>query len=192
MEKTMDSKNQKIIEDAVRTILTAVGEDVNREGLLETPERVAKMYAEVFGAVNTDFTNFTVFDSTEDDVDQEVITVKKIPFYSMCEHHLLPFFGEVSLAYIPNDGKIVGLSKVPRLIGHVAKKPNVQERLTSEVAQKLDELIHPKGIAIVVRARHMCMEMRGVRSVGNITETTYYMGEFKGDLAKQSLFLQQA
>ncbi|CAK1225614.1 GTP cyclohydrolase I FolE [Fructobacillus evanidus] len=188
----MDSKNQKIIEDAVRAILTAVGEDVNREGLLETPERVAKMYAEVFGAVNTDFTNFTVFDSTEDDVDQEIITVKKIPFYSMCEHHLLPFFGEVSLAYIPSDGKIVGLSKVPRLIGHVAKKPNVQERLTSEVAQKLDELIHPKGIAIVVRARHMCMEMRGVRSVGNITETTYYMGEFKGDLAKQSLFLQQA
>ncbi|WEV54705.1 GTP cyclohydrolase I FolE [Leuconostocaceae bacterium ESL0723] len=187
----MDEKNKKVIEQAVRDILTAVGEDVNRPGLIETPERVAKMYAEVFSSVNEDFTNFKVFDEGADDVDQEVITIDHIPFYSMCEHHLLPFFGEVALAYVPRGGQIVGLSKVPRLVGHVSRKPNVQERLTSEIAQTLDDLIHPQGIAIVVRARHMCMEMRGVKSVGNVTQTTYYMGEFKDDLARQGLFLQQ-
>ncbi|WP_255552563.1 GTP cyclohydrolase I FolE [Lactobacillus sp. Sy-1] len=181
----MNEENQKIIESAVRAILKAVGDDPAREGLVETPKRVAKMYAEVFSSLNQEFTNYKVFNS--DVEDNGTVIVRDIPFYSMCEHHLLPFFGKVTVAYVPNDGKIIGLSKIPRLVDFVASRPSVQENITHQIGVQLDAILHPKGVAVIADARHMCMEMRGVKKQAGSTRTTYYRGVFKDSTTKREL-----
>ena len=186
----MSPENQKIIEDSVRNILKAVGDDPDREGIQETPARVARMYQEVFSTLEEpEFNDSKIFHSTNL-VDGETVIVKDIPFYSMCEHHLLPFFGTVTVGYMPRDGQIIGLSKVPRLVDYVARKPNVQENITSEVGTRLNKLLSPQGVAVMMTARHMCVEMRGVQKTNSKTTTTFFSGVFR-DRDKKMEFLQE-
>ena len=167
------------IENAVRKILINIGEDINREGLIETPKRVAKMYEEILSTKNiNDFDN-----------SQEMILIKDIPFFSMCEHHMLPFFGKVHVAYIPRENKVIGLSKIPRLVEFVSRKLSVQEEITVNVAKKLIEILNPLGVAVVIEARHMCIEMRGVNKIGSVTRTSFYSGEFKENADRKKEFL---
>lgn len=167
------------IENAVKEILIAIGEDPNREGLLETPKRVANMYEEIFAGLTEDpKQHIKLFDEQSND---EMVIVKDIPFYSMCEHHLLPFFGKAHIAYIPSDNKIIGLSKLARIVDNFAKKPQVQERLTSDVADFLNENLQPKGVAVIMEAEHMCMTMRGARAAGAKTQTSALRGIMRSD-----------
>lgn len=177
----LKEENLKKIENAVRDILEAIGEDPNREGLLDTPRRVAKMYQETFSTVNEEYDvakEIRVFDVPGSD---EMILVGDIPFYSMCEHHLVPFFGKAHIVYIPKGGKVLGLSKIARVLEHQAKRPQVQERLTTEVANIIDEAVHPYGVAVVIEAEHMCMTMRGVKKPGSVTVTSALRGVCKTD-----------
>jgi|GEM_PF-2711677 GTP cyclohydrolase I len=152
------------IEKAVREILIAIGEDPDREGLVETPKRVANMYEEIFAGLDSDpHRLLKVFDEGDND---EMVVVRDIPMYSMCEHHLLPFIGKAHIAYIPADGKVIGLSKLARIVSDFAKRPQLQERLTSQIADFLEENLSPKGVAVVVEAEHLCMTMRGARAAG--------------------------
>ena len=178
----------KNIENAVREILINVGEDVDREGLIETPKRVAKMYEEILSTKNVDdFENYKLFDVDLGD-SQEMVLVKEIPFFSMCEHHMLPFFGKAHVAYIPQDNRVIGLSKIPRLVEFVSRKLSVQEEITVNVAKKLIEILNPLGVAVVVEARHMCIEMRGVNKIGSVTRTSFYSGEFKENADRKREF----
>ncbi|MFD1484248.1 GTP cyclohydrolase I FolE [Lacticaseibacillus baoqingensis] len=179
------------IENAVKELLAAVGEDVDRPGLVETPERVARMYAEVFGSLDQPeaFQDYKVFPVT---VDPGLVMVQQIPFYSMCEHHLLPFFGHVTIGYLPSDKKIIGLSKLGRLVDFVARRPNVQEAMTSRIVGELQRILHPQGIAVSVVARHMCMEMRGINRGDLFTYTSRYTGVFETDLAMRREFQEEA
>ena len=177
------------IENAVRKILINIGEDINREGLIETPKRVAKMYEEILSTKNiNDFDNYKLFEVDLDN-SQEMILIKDIPFFSMCEHHMLPFFGKVHVAYIPRENKVIGLSKIPRLVEFVSRKLSVQEEITVNVAKKLIEILNPLGVAVVVEARHMCIEMRGINKVGSVTRTSFYSGEFKENVGRKKEFL---
>ena len=177
------------IENAVREILINIGEDINREGLIETPKRVAKMYEEILSTKNiNDFDNYKLFEVDLDN-SQEMILIKDIPFFSMCEHHMLPFFGKVHVAYIPRENKVIGLSKIPRLVEFVSRKLSVQEEITVNVAKKLIEILNPLGIAVVVEARHMCIEMRGINKIGSVTKTSFYSGEFKENVDRKKEFL---
>ena len=177
------------IENAVRKILINIGEDINREGLIETPKRVAKMYEEILNTKNiNDFDNYKLFEVDLDN-SQEMILIKDIPFFSMCEHHMLPFFGKVHVAYIPRENKVIGLSKIPRLVEFVSRKLSVQEEITVNVAKKLIEILNPLGVAVVVEARHMCIEMRGVNKIGSVTRTSFYSGEFKENADRKKEFL---
>ncbi|NNU90429.1 GTP cyclohydrolase I FolE [Anoxybacillus sp. CHMUD] len=175
----MRQMNVQQIEQAVRLILEAIGEDPNREGLLDTPKRVAKMYAEVFSGLTEDPKVHlqTVF--SEDH--EELVLVKDIPFYSMCEHHLVPFFGVAHVAYIPRGGKVTGLSKLARTVETVARRPQLQERITATVADAIMETLEPHGVMVVVEAEHMCMTMRGVKKPGAKTVTTAVRGTFATD-----------
>lgn len=167
------------IQNAVREILIAVGEDPDREGLVETPKRVANMYEEIFAGLTEDpKRHIKLFNEQSND---EMVIVKDIPFYSMCEHHLLPFFGKAHIAYIPSDNKIIGLSKLARIVDNFAKKPQVQERLTSDVADFLNENLQPKGVAVIMEAEHMCMTMRGARAAGSKTQTSALRGIMRTD-----------
>ena len=167
------------IENAVREILLAVGEDPNRPGLLETPKRVANMYEEIFAGLTEDpKQHIKLFDEVSND---EMVIVKDIPFYSMCEHHLLPFFGKAHIGYIPSDNKIIGLSKLARIVDNFAKKPQVQERLTSDIADFLNDNLQPKGVAVIMEAEHMCMTMRGARAAGSKTQTSALRGIMRTD-----------
>ena len=177
------------IENAVRKILINIGEDINREGLIETPKRVAKMYEEILSTKNiNDFDNYKLFEVDLDN-SQEMILIKDIPFFSMCEHHMLPFFGKVHVAYIPRENKVIGLSKIPRLVEFVSRKLSVQEEITVNVAKKLIEILNPLGVAVVVEARHMCIEMRGINKIGSVTKTSFYSGEFKVNVDRKKEFL---
>lgn len=167
------------IEEAVKMILEAVGEDPNREGLLDTPKRVAKMYAEVFEGLYLD--PKTYFDVVFGEEHEELVLVKDIPFYSMCEHHLVPFYGKAHVAYIPKGGKVTGLSKLARAVEAVARRPQLQERITSTVADAIVEKLSPHGVVVVVEAEHMCMTMRGVRKPGAKTVTSAVRGCFETD-----------
>jgi GTP cyclohydrolase I len=166
------------IKRAVREILLAVGEDPDREGLRETPARVARMYAEVFSGLKDDAAIHLrkTFTQKYD----EMVLVKDITFESMCEHHLLPFIGKAHVAYLPN-GKIVGLSKLARVIEVVSRRPQVQERITETVADLIEQELHPKGVAVVLEAEHFCMCMRGVRKPGSMTVTSAMRGGFKAN-----------
>lgn len=172
------------IEAAVRDILKAIGEDPNREGLLETPRRVANMYEEIFGGLNEDpKKHLKIFHESNND---EMVIVRDIPLYSMCEHHLLPFTGKAHIAYIPSDGKVIGLSKLSRIVSTFAKRPQLQERLTAQVADFLEAELQPKGVAVIVEAEHLCMTMRGARAAGSSTQTSALRGRMKSDARTRS------
>lgn len=175
------------IEQGVRLILEGIGEDPDREGLKKTPARVARMYEEVFAGLEQD--PHEHFETLFDEHHQEMVLVKDISFYSMCEHHLVPFFGVAHVGYIPaKDGKICGLSKLARLVEVYAKRPQVQERLTSQIADTLMHEINPQGVIVVLEAEHMCMSMRGVKKPGSHTVTSAVRGVFAGstDAARAS------
>ena len=171
------------IEAAVAEILEALGEDPQRDGLLRTPARVAKMYAEVFAGLREDPEHHleVQFEAGHD----EMVMGKDIPFYSMCEHHLLPFVGQAHVAYVPGEhGKITGLSKLARLVEAYARRPQVQERLTSQVADKLMQALDPRGALVVIEAEHLCMSMRGVQKPGSLTLTSAVRGLFLSDATR--------
>ena len=171
------------IEAAVAEILEALGEDPQRDGLLRTPARVAKMYAEVFAGLREDPEHHlkVQFEEGHD----EMVMVKDIPFYSMCEHHLLPFHGQAHVAYVPGEhGKITGLSKLARLVEAYARRPQVQERLTSQVADDLMQTLDPRGALVVIEAEHLCMSMRGVQKPGSLTLTSAVRGLFLSDATR--------
>ena len=174
--------DQERISRAVREILIAIGEDPDRDGLLATPDRVARMYAEVTSGLQEDPSEHlkTTFDADHD----ELILVRDIPLYSLCEHHLIPFLGKAHVGYIPNeDGRITGLSKLARLVDGYSKRPQVQERPTSQVADALMEALAPRGVIVVVEAEHLCMSMRGVRKPGSSTVTSCVRGIFRNDFS---------
>ena len=173
------------VEAAVRELLDAIGEDAERNGLLDTPARVARMYAEVCGGLHEDPRRHlrTTFDADHD----EMIMVRDIAFHSLCEHHLVPFFGRAHVAYIPNEeGRITGLSKLARLTLGYARRPQVQERLITQIAEGIEEVLAPRGVLVVVEAEHLCMAMRGVRSPGATTVTSAVRGLFRTDVAARA------
>lgn len=189
-QEGVDQTKQERIEAAVREILLAVGEDPDREGLLETPKRVAKMYAEILSSMEEkEFTNYKLFES-DTAQNAQMVSVNDIPFFSMCEHHLLPFFGTAHVAYIPKNGRIIGLSKIPRLVDYVSHRLNLQERITKDIADTLEDILEPYGVAVVIDARHMCVEMRGVKKTQSVTRTSFFTGEFDRDRDLRNEFLQ--
>ena len=173
------------IERAVREILEAIGEDPDRDGLQRTPARVAEMYEEVFRGLGEDPRQHLSVTFAADH--EEMIMVRDIPLYSLCEHHLIPFLGRAHVAYIPSvKGEITGLSKLPRLVESYARRPQVQERLTSQIADTLDEVLQPRGVLVVVEAEHLCMSMRGVHKPGTTTVTSAVRGLFRDKAATRA------
>lgn len=173
--------DEEKIQTAIRLILEAVGEDPDREGLVDTPARVARLYKEVFSGLGQNPADQLMTFFHEDY--REVVLVKDIPFYSMCEHHLVPFFGKAHVAYIPSGQRITGLSKLARLVEVTARRPQLQERLTATIADALVERLAPDGVAVMVEAEHLCMAMRGVNKPGTSTLTTAVRGVYKEDAA---------
>lgn len=168
------------IKRAVRDILEAIGEDPDREGLVDTPKRIAKMYEEIFMGLKEDpKKHLEVF--FQEEQHEELVLVKDIPFYSVCEHHLVPFYGKVHVGYLPKNGKLTGLSKLARVVETVSKKPQLQERLSTEVADAIEQALAPHGVIVIVEAEHMCMTMRGVKKPGSKTITSVVRGVFKTD-----------
>jgi GTP cyclohydrolase I len=165
------------VEDAVREILVEIGEDPDRQGLVGTPDRVHRMYAELTAGYHVDperLVNGAIYDVGY----SEMVVVKDIPFYSLCEHHLLPFFGQAAVAYIPR-GKVIGLSKIPRVVEMYARRLQVQERLTQQIADFLNERLDPQGVGVVIEATHLCAVMRGIRKPGTIMTTSSVLGLFR-------------
>ncbi len=171
------------IEKAIRMILEAIGEDPNREGLRLTPTRVARMYEELFGHGEQDPAD--ALRTTFDEEHREIVLVKDIPFYSMCEHHLLPFFGKAHVAYIPN-GKVVGISKIARVVEAFARRPQVQERMTSQIADLIVEKLGAEGVAVIIEAIHTCMTMRGVKKPGASVITSAMRGDFRSKITSRT------
>lgn len=171
------------LEKAVREILLALGEDPNREGLRRTPNRVARMYAELFSGIGDDPKKYVqqVFKEEYD----EIVLLKDIPFYSMCEHHLLPFIGHAHVGYVP-DGNIIGVSKLARVVEAFARRPQVQERLTTQIAEFIMKEIKAKGVAVVIEATHTCMTIRGVKKPGSVMVTSAMLGLFRKDARSRS------
>jgi len=182
---TIDTKK---IQEAVLMILEAIGEDPYREGLLETPKRVAKMYEEVFEGLHQDPKIY--FETVFHENHEEIVLVKDIPFFSMCEHHLVPFYGKAHVAYIPRDGVVAGLSKLARAVETTAKRPQLQERITSTIAETMMEMLNPHGVYVLVEAEHMCMTMRGIKKPGSKTVTAVSRGNFESDEKLRSEILQ--
>ena len=176
----MDGFDAAKVEEGVRLILEGIGEDVGREGVKETPRRVAEMYREIFEGLHQDADD--VIDVTFDEGHDEMIMVRDIPLYSICEHHLIPWLGKAHVAYIPGkDGRITGLSKLARLVDLLAKRPQVQERLTTQIAEVIERALKPRGVLVVLEAEHLCMSMRGVRKPGSQTVTSAVRGIFRSD-----------
>ncbi len=175
-----DRFDDEKIEQGVRMILEGIGEDPNRGGLRETPSRVARMYREVFAGIGQNASQLvTVVEGADHD---EMIMVRDIPIYSMCEHHLIPFSGKAHVAYIPNkQQQITGLSKIARVVDLLAKRPQVQERLTTQIAEALDEALSPRGVFVVIECEHLCMTMRGIKKPGSVTVTSAVRGLFRTD-----------
>jgi GTP cyclohydrolase I len=174
------------IEAAVKRLLKAIGEDAHREGLRDTPRRVAQMCEEIFGGISADpRMELKVFCSKNQD---EMILVRDVPFYSICEHHLLPFFGVVHVAYIPDKDRITGFSNLVRVVEMMAKRPQLQERLTTEIADIIMEVLQPKGILVVIEAQHMCMTMRGVNKPGSVTTTSAMRGVMRKEATRAEAF----
>ena len=182
----MSQSKDAEFENAVKSMMLHVGEDPAREGLLETPSRVRKAYEFIYGGYKEDpkeILSSALFTSSND----EMVLIKDIEFYSTCEHHLLPIIGQVHVAYIP-DGKVVGLSKIPRVVNVFARRMQIQEQLTEQIADAIMDAIAPKGVAVVVQARHMCMEMRGVEKINSTTTSSALRGLFKKDEKTRSEF----
>ncbi len=182
-EESRKGMDLERIEKAVREILIAVGEDPDREGLLETPNRVARMYGEVFSGLHRDISKDIKTFTSEDD---EMILIGDIPFYSMCEHHLLPFHGKAHVVYVPRNGKILGLSKVARIVDTLSRKPQLQERLTSEIADTIERAVDAMSVCVVIEAEHLCMTMRGIRKPGSKTVTSAMRGGCRSDARTRS------
>jgi GTP cyclohydrolase I len=182
-----DDIDRDYIEGAVSGILKAIGEDPEREGLLKTPERVAKAYDELLSGYRTDpidLLNEAIFEVSYD----EMVIVRDIEFYSLCEHHMLPFLGRAHVAYLPR-GKVIGLSKIPRIVDMFAKRLQVQERMTRQIADLVDELLHPKGVAVVVEGLHLCSVMRGVKKHDARMTTSSMSGAFRSNISTRQEFL---
>lgn len=179
--------NSEKIKEGVRLILEGIGEDLNREGLVETPDRIAKMYEEIAGGYIDDAKKHLQKRFTVDNND--IVMEKDIMFYSMCEHHMLPFFGKVAIAYIPN-GEVVGLSKFARTVEVYAKRLQLQERLAAQIADAFMEELNPKGVMVHIEAEHMCMSMRGIKKPGTKTVTVITRGEFENNKDLQDRFFQ--
>jgi GTP cyclohydrolase IA len=177
--------DQARIEKAVREILVAIGEDPDRDGLRDTPSRVARMYADIFSGLHEDPDQhlMVTFEAGHD----EMVMVRDIPLYSSCEHHLIPFIGKAHVAYIPGeDGRITGLSKLARLVDSYARRPQVQERLTTQIADEIETTLSPRGVLVVIEAEHLCMSMRGVRKPGSTTVTSAVRGLFRQNVATRA------
>jgi GTP cyclohydrolase I len=185
IDETLDTVDIPRLEAAVREILIAIGEDPDRDGLRRTPRRVAEMYAEIFSGLREDPSQHLIvtFEANHD----EMVMVRDIPLYSACEHHLVPFHGRAHVAYIPgDDGRITGLSKLARLVDGFAKRPQVQERLTTQIADAIVEVLQPRGAFVMIEAEHLCMSMRGVRKPGTLTVTSAVRGLFKDNPATRA------
>ena len=183
MTQTNISKIQKLIKE----LLIQIGEDPNREGIAKTPERVAKAWEFLSRGYDQDLESIINNAIFTEDYD-EMVTIKDIDFFSLCEHHLLPFFGKAHVAYIP-DGKIVGLSKIPRIVEMFSRRLQVQERMTQQIAETLNKVLHPKGVAVVLEGAHMCMQMRGVEKQNSYATTSSMMGLFRKDSRTREEFL---
>jgi GTP cyclohydrolase I len=179
--------DHKKVEQAIRLLLEGIGEDPDREGLAETPDRIARMYEEICGGMNEDAAEHLKKTFTAEN--NEMVVEKDITFYSMCEHHMLPFYGKVHIAYIP-DGKVVGLSKLARTVEVYAKRPQMQEQLTAQIADALMEHLKPQGAMVMIEAEHMCMTMRGIKKPGSRTVTYVTRGIFEKDTELQNRFFQ--
>lgn len=180
---TTHTVDRKKIKAAVRLLLEAIGDDPDRDGLRETPDRVARMYEEIFGQGEED--PRVALRKKFDEHHHEVVLVKDIPFFSMCEHHLMPFFGKAHVAYIPN-GSIVGISKLARVVESFARRPQVQERMTSQIADIINEELKPQGVAVVCEAVHTCMTMRGVKKPGSTVITSAMRGAFEKNVTSRT------
>jgi GTP cyclohydrolase I len=180
--------SQKEAEEAVRTLLRYIGEDPEREGLLDTPARVVKSYGELFAGYNESAED--VLGRTFEEVSgyDDIVMVRDIPFFSHCEHHMVPIIGKAHIAYLP-DGKVLGLSKIARTVDIFAKRLQTQESITSQIARAIDETLAPRGVAVLIEADHMCMAMRGVKKLGSSTMTTTFTGAFKTEPHEQARFM---
>lgn len=185
--KPMSKVDKDKIRNAVRDILEAIGEDPDREGLIDTPDRVARMYEEIFSGLHEDPRDHlkVVF---QDEEHEELVIVKDIPFYSSCEHHIVPFYGKAHIAYLPKDGRLTGLSKLARLIETLAKRPQLQERITKDAADIIMEELSPHGVIVIIEAEHMCMTMRGIKKPGTKTVTVVTRGVFDDNEKLQNNF----
>jgi GTP cyclohydrolase I len=183
---TPTGPDQARLKAAVIEMLSAIGEDPAREGLVETPRRIAEMYGEIFEGLFSDPREHlkVVFSVVHD----EMVLLRNIPFYSMCEHHFLPFHGEAHVGYIP-DGRVVGISKLARVVEGFAKRPQIQEQLTSQIAEAIMEVLQPDGVAVVIEAEHLCMTMRGVKKPGSRMVTSAMRGNFKQSAVTRAEFL---
>lgn len=179
--------DQEKVKQAVKLLLEGIGEDINREGLADTPDRIARMYEEIYGGMEEDAAGHLKKTFHVDN--NEMVIEKDITFYSTCEHHLLPFYGKAHIAYIP-DGKVVGLSKLARTVEVFAKRLQLQEQLTGQIADALMENLNPKGVLVMVEAEHMCMTMRGIKKPGSQTVTIVKRGEFLNDPGLTNQFFQ--
>jgi GTP cyclohydrolase I len=187
-ELNAEFERKEAIEDAVREILINVGEDPERQGLQRTPDRIARMYDELLAGYHVDpvaLVNDALFDVEYD----EMIVVKDIEFFSMCEHHMLPFFGRAHVAYIPSE-KVIGLSKIPRIVEMFARRLQVQERMTKQIAELLDEVLEPQGVAVVIEGAHMCSMMRGVKKEHARMVTSAMLGNFKENPKTRNEFME--
>ncbi|MGH3636429.1 GTP cyclohydrolase I FolE [Mycobacterium sp.] len=181
--------DQARVEAAVRELLSAIGEDPDRHGLEDTPARVARAYREMFAGLYTD--PDAVLNTTFDEQHDELVMIKEIPLYSICEHHLVSFHGVAHVGYIPgDDGRVTGLSKIARLVDLYARRPQVQERLTAQIANALMRKLDPRGVIVVIEAEHLCMAMRGVRKPGAVTTTSAVRGLFKSNQASRAEALE--
>lgn len=174
------------VEQAIRLLLEGIGEDITREGLIDTPDRIARMCEEIYSGLDQEADHHLLKQFPVEN--NEIVLEKDITFYSMCEHHLMPFYGKAHLAYIP-DGKVTGLSKLARTVEVYARRPQIQERLTVQIADALERALSPKGIMVMLEAEHTCMTMRGVKKPGSKTITTVTRGAFKEDKELQKMFL---
>ena len=170
--------NTKEIQEAVKQIINAIGDDINREGLIDTPSRVAKMYEEFFSGLKEDPADVLLTGFNESF--QDIVIIKDLEFFSICEHHFLPFYGHVNIGYIPN-GKVVGVSKLSRAFEILARRPQIQERLTNQFVEILNNTINPKGVAIIIEAEHLCMSLRGIKKTGSKIVTSKRSGLMKSD-----------
>jgi GTP cyclohydrolase I len=186
MRATIETVDQAGVRDAVRRIIEAIGEDPSREGLLDTPRRIAEMYEELFAGLHEDPRE--VLSTSFQESHREMVILKNIPFYSLCEHHFLPFHGQAHVGYVP-QGRIVGASKIARVVDILARRPQLQERLTGQVADAIAEGLSPDGVAVVIEAEHLCMTMRGVQKPGTTLITSAIRGAFRRRAVTRSEFL---